>query len=293
MGRVALEELQNLTADKAELAGLVLAAARVPYYYRRQGRRHGILVREQDAGRARAALAAYYEENPEGNGPFPPSLPCLPPFPGDFSGVWAAALLFLFHAFVGPLDYRDWPLQDRGADARLIVSGEVWRAVTALFLHADTAHLIGNMGGLAVFGSALCQTTGPGVGWALVLACGAAGNMLNAWAYQDHHLSVGASTAVFAALGLLGALRAAAPWARRISPLARWVPLGAGLGLLAFLGTRGETDVLAHFFGWLAGGAVGAPYILLVRKPPGPWIQRGALAATVLTIAGCWALALL
>src|SRR5690606_35050914 len=70
--------------------------------------------------------------------------------------------------------------------------------------------------------------------------------------------TIGASTAVFATLGLVaayawkqhsaGALR----WARR------WAPLIAAVALLAFTGAGGErTDVLAHLTGFISGALVG------------------------------------
>ena len=67
--------------------------------------------------------------------------------------------------------------------------------------------------------------------------------------------SVGASTAVFTALGLL----AAYSWRERHlmaqRPAQRYGPLFAGVILLGWLGTSGEhTDVMAHLLGFAVGG---------------------------------------
>ena len=83
----------------------------------------------------------------------------------------------------------------------LILDGELWRAVTALTLHADGAHVAGNAVLGAVFGSAVSRSLGPGVALAWVIAAGTLGNFINAWKHTDSHVSVGASTAVLGAVG--------------------------------------------------------------------------------------------
>jgi len=84
------------------------------------------------------------------------------------------------------------------------------------------------------------------------------GNLLNAWVHPPDHTSVGASTAVFAALGLM----AAHAWRRqrsiRSSWRERWTPLVGGVLLLGLLGTGGgRTDVAAHVFGFLCAIPLG------------------------------------
>jgi rhomboid protease GluP len=54
---------------------------------------------------------------------------------------------------------------------------------------------------------AACDQLGPGVGLWLVLLAGTAGNALTAVAYGTQHNSVGASTAMFGAIGILAATR--------------------------------------------------------------------------------------
>ena len=80
------------------------------------------------------------------------------------------------------------------ADAKLILAGEFWRCVTALTLHADMPHVLGN----AIFGTlfmgAVFRVLGPGLGGTLVLASGIVGNLVNAFLHGSAHSSVGAST---------------------------------------------------------------------------------------------------
>ncbi len=105
------------------------------------------------------------------------------------------------------------------ASAEAIVQGEWWRTITALMLHADLLHLLGNVVGSLVFVSAVGRWLGVGLGGAVVLASAAVGNLLTAHFYQVRHVSVGASTATFAALGVLSGLQmVASPPASRAWP---------------------------------------------------------------------------
>ena len=138
--------------------------------------------------------------------------------------------------------------------------------LTALGLHADIGHLASNLAFGSGLGLLLTQLLGTGLAWLAILLAGAFGNALCALLQPATHAAVGASTAVFGALGILAALawkRQVAIWRLR---LRRWLPFAAGLMLLAYLGVGGErTDVVGHFAGFVAGTvlgtalAVGAP----------------------------------
>ena len=71
-------------------------------------------------------------------------------------------------------------------------------------------------------------------------------NVLNAWAQGAAHRSIGASTAVFAALGMLAAYTWRQGFLRDTPWRARIAPIVAGLGLLAFTGTAGENTDLGR-----------------------------------------------
>jgi membrane associated rhomboid family serine protease len=133
--------------------------------------------------------------------------------------------------------------------------GQWWRLITALTLHADLVHLVGNciIGGFMVH--QLSRTTGYGLSWVLLLASGALANLLNVAFRADGHLSVGFSTAVFSAIGIFCGLQI-----RRKKGLihALLLPIGAGVSLLALLGAEGgRTDLGAHFFGLGVGIVMG------------------------------------
>jgi membrane associated rhomboid family serine protease len=185
----------------------------------------------------------------------------------------------------------DW-LESGALLSGAVRQGELFRAVTALTLHLDVGHLLANLGFGTVFGLLAGQILGPGIAWASVLAAAAAANLLNAFLQPEMHGSVGASTAVFATLGLMAGFE----WRRRASAPERrawrWAPVVAGVFLLAFLGTGGEnTDVLAHLTGFATGAAAGVAHAMW-RVPRGKAAQIVAGVASLAVIAATWAMAL-
>ena len=184
------------------------------------------------------------------------------------------------------------------ADAlAMIDGGEWWRAVTALTLHADIVHLVSNLVAGLGFAFFVCRFFGAPAGWFLVLLSGAAGNALNAAVYYpEAHYSIGASTAVFGALGLLTGvgLWAAVSAPERMMILPRWlIPSFGGLTLLGLFGLgEGNVDVAAHISGFLCGvvfgffGAVGQRLFIGLQR----WRFGGAgLSLLALGLAWWWA----
>lgn len=246
-----------------------------------------ITVPDEEVGRALAALSAYDKEN----WPKPRQADELIGPPGFLPGVAVAAALLLF--FFVTVAWTAVPWFERGsADAERIMHGELWRVVTALTLHTDIVHALSNAVGVAVFFGALFGLVGPGLGSALVLLDGAGGNLANAVLHGSPHLSVGASTSVFAAVGALGGLGMLRR--RRSGPRKRsWMPIAAALALLAMLGSGGErVDIWAHLFGLLFGGASGIAIGLITSNAPKLWIQWACGSATLALLIYSWVLAL-
>ena len=211
----------------------------------------------------------------------------------NLSGVFVAVLLLSVHLAVMSSSAPDDYFKIFGAQARSIRSGEIYRCVTALVLHADDAHIAGNMAATALFGGAVCAITGNGVGWLMILLCGVAGNLVNAMVVSAGHLSIGASTAVFGAVGILCTLQAVRlvlfgrGWKKAVAAL------GAGMALLAFLGSSARSDLGAHLFGFVCGLPMGGVYQLWVEDRMGKkgQILCGVLAAAILVAAwlkGVW-----
>jgi hypothetical protein len=71
-----------------------------------------------------------------------------------------------------------------------------------------------------------------------------------------------------------------------------WYVIAGSLALLALLGTGPDADLLAHLFGFLVGGALGALAALTLRRDP-PLVAQGFLGTLALAaVLGAWQLAL-
>jgi rhomboid protease GluP len=238
---------------------------------------------------ALAGLAAYEKEN---TAPVQ-SQNRADDFASLIAGIIVAGVLILSHAVV--VKWKEAaPWFDRGsAEASRILDGELWRTVTALTLHADLVHLFSNAVAAAIFVAALSSLVGAGLAVALLVISGACGNLANALLQGSSHIAIGASTAIFGAVGVLGTVglvrRRREPGRRR----GAWIPVAAALGLLAMLGTgTGRTDVLAHLFGFFCGAVLGIPVALFFPAPPGRLTQWTCAGATAGLLIYCWSLAL-
>jgi rhomboid protease GluP len=281
----------RLTESRVNELSLVLIARGVPFQRKLTLGGWELWVPLPMAPVAATELTLYRHENLRQSGARP-----LEEIGAGRPGVllYVAVLLAVFFALHTDLFELDW-LRAGRVEAGALLGGEWWRAVTALTLHIELAHLGGNLAFGAFFGYFIGRYFGTGVGWLAVLLAASFGNVLNSLLQSAAHRSIGASTAVFAALGLLVAYTwrrgffRDTPWRSRIAPIV------AGLGLLAFTGTAGEnTDLGAHLFGFGAGVVLGVGIAHLV---PIAWlqsvrVQRACGALAVLLLAAAWAVGL-
>lgn len=182
----------------------------------------------------------------------------------------------------------DWRSAGR-LQAGDVVAGEWWRAVTALTLHADIAHILGNSLFGALFGLFVGRYLGSGVGWLLILLAGVTGNMLNALLRPEEFRSLGASTATFAALAVGGAFVFRRGYFKGRGWRRSFAPIFAGIAMLSFTGVGGEnTDVLAHFTGFAAGIAFGLLAAQLRLEEISARQQLGCGLAALALVAIAW-----
>lgn len=269
-----------LEAGKAHLWALVLEARSVPCRTVQGDDGWHLVVPAPSYDQAVEELRLFEEENRD----WPPPAPPVRSVNGNLLAT--LSVLFLLATFhnITRLDVvlpghppLDW-LTLGSADAEKMVDGQWWRAATALTLHADVQHLVSNLaiGGVLVI--LLCREVGSGLAWNLVIGSGILGNLVNAFLHSSGHISIGASTAVFGAVGILASSSVVR---HRHHLQRRWpLPVAAGLALLAVLGTAGEhTDLGAHLFGFLWGIVLGAVAEHLVGRfgRPGPALN-GLLA---------------
>ena len=283
---------QGLARREAEQLALVLAAMGIACRLMPAPGGLELWVAAAEAERARHQLAAYERENV-------PRRRADAPARTDWAGWPAAAayallLLFLFGVERRSLWSVDW-VAAGAAQAGAIAHGAWWRTVTALTLHADHGHLLGNLLAGLVVGTLAAQLLGQGLAWLAILTAGSLGNLIVALWRAPDEAAIGASTAVFGALGIVSAFTRQLRWRERHSRLRRLAPLGAGVLLLAYLGFGGgRTDVAAHVAGFAVGLGIGwalARWLDLVpRGLPAQWLYGGAALGLV---ALAWALALI
>jgi rhomboid protease GluP len=274
----------RLPADRAQTFHLVLASAAIPHNLRPHGLFWAIDVPLPHRGRAVEAVSLYLRENP-------PPIEEQPRAIGQrtFSAAYVIAALSILHWAIKPGLERQAFFSTYGADTGRILEGEYYRCITALVLHADGGHLLANAAGLAVFGTAVASLCGWGIGWLTILMAGVLGNYGAALWYGPGHLSVGASTALFGAVGLLSMLTFGMHIRRgAIRSWRAWAPLAAGLALLGFLGTAPATDLLAHLAGFLSGLVLGVAYIAAVRIPLTWPFQVAAALIGLSILAAAW-----
>ena len=281
----------DISHEEANTYALVLTSYGISYVVGRTANGWELRVADEVREEALSLIEAYREENAVEAGA---EKPASMEYPAEktFTGVWVS--LFLLAAHLARLSASD-PSEivgRAGAGAEQILSGELFRTLTALTLHADFLHLAGNLVGIALFGTAVCHLTGAGLGWLMILVSGMLGNLANAWFFQSNHLSVGASTAVFGALGILGAVQTCRRRRSNTTGFRAWLPLAGGLALLAFLGAGRHSDITAHLFGFLAGAVLGSVYELRLGVPPEKRWQHRFLALAGAAVVFSWLAAL-
>jgi membrane associated rhomboid family serine protease len=283
-------EVLRATASPT-LAGdwsLVLASAGIDHRVVEGAGAFMLVVAPADGPAARAALAAFDAES------VPRAMPPAPDLGPSVLGVLASAALLAMFVVTGPGDARVpsvW-FGVGAADAARILHGQWWRVVTALTLHADVMHVVGNVIACLIFVSAVGRWLGAGAGALLVVVCAAAANGLTAlWHRHDAFVSMGASTATFAATGLVVGLQLWRRWRYDERRRYFWLPLGAGLALFAMLGTSANADFGAHLFGLGVGAAVGTGVAAAGARPPGRLGQALLIVVVSAVLIGAWLLA--
>lgn len=270
----------------------VLAAAGIDYRLSQESGVWTIHVASETAAIARAEIDEFEKVNAD-----------WPPKPledkrnltlyRNSAALYAVWLILAVYAWLGPYDVGMPACAAAAADSGRILAGEWWRVVTCLTLHADVEHLLMNVFFLFILGHAVCSAFGGGLGLFLVLMSGVTGNAAVAVLVQPVYTSVGASTACFGALGIIMTYQIHAnylhfrDWKSVWDRV--WIPLGAGMALLAITGTGLRSDLAAHALGLVAGILLSIPVSITGTKKISGTAQgffAGAALATVLL--GWW-----
>jgi len=254
------------------------------------GQSCAIVVPAEMSAAAVEELQLYEDENP----PVRPKPRKRIVYQDALPGVVGYVLVVCVVAGLAGYSYfgKDWFVAG-AIDGNLVRNGEWWRTITALTLHSGVRHLLGNLVFGVFFGIFAARLLGSGVTWLAVVIAAAFGNAANTLLLDSTHRSIGASTAVFATLGLLagyvwrGQLMAQDRWSTRFGPII------GGLALLMFTGTGDEnTDIGAHLLGFVCGFGTGMLLTIIGKMPAPPRVQLAAGSAALGLVAVAWIVAL-
>ena len=273
-----------------DIYSLVLTAIAIDHFI--DPVNQSILVDKSHAHTAQLQLDKYTKENK--NWPPLPEQVWQPPFfYPQMTILFMSMLAFFFWRTGGWYSDNPWFVAGAIDSQKILFTNQWWRLVTALTLHADIVHLVGNclIGGIIIL--LLSRAVGYGLCWFMVLMSGTFGNWINIVVRDQPHLSVGFSTAVFAAIGILTGIRLRS--AQKASLKQYILPLGAGTALLTFLGSSGPTtDIGAHFFGFTCGIVMGVicNQQKLVRIAATSQVQFFLMLFSLVLLLLCWGTAL-
>lgn len=282
-----------LSRKRANLWGLVLESRSVPCRVEPEGTGWNLRVPAGSFVLALDEIRHFEDENRN----WPPfTSKTIPLAENTLSTLSVLLLLATFHNFtlleISLLGHApvNW-LELGSAQAGKILEGQWWRSVTALTLHSGALHLFGNLTIGGFFIVHLCRDLGSGLAWTLLLLSGILGTFVNAWFHPAFHTSIGASTLVFGAVGILAAFQAVRGTGR--FRRSWFLPVAGALALLAMLGTSGEnTDIGAHLFGFVFGILFGLAAAFLVERRGRPGARANALlafGAAAVPIVAWWA----
>lgn len=271
--------------------GLVLASQNIDAYIERNADgKYVLIVPKHDYLRALEQINLYQTENAKRHHLFRVEVAqnlfdwrCV---------VWAIVIIFIYLANENSsTDFRAAGIMHKNA----VLNGEWWRLFTAVCLHADLPHLASNVTvGLILIGMAMVYY-GSGIAIFLSFLAGVAGNILGIIVRHGDYYGLGASGMVMGALGLL----AATGWFSEQGPFsqkslfykARRVV--AALLLFILLGLNPNSDIQAHFGGFIFGWLFGLAALYMLKKPSNYSLlnQVGGIA-TVVVFLTVWFLAL-
>jgi len=204
-------------------------------------------------------------------------------------GINCAVFLWMIFHGVSPKEPTTYQLVHYGAtNPDLILSGQWWRLLTAIFVHVGLIHIATNMWCLWNLGLLGEPLLGPFGLAAVYVLTGVAGNLLSLAVnviFRDHDsVGAGASGAVFGIAGILIVLlsnhKLPIPWTE-LKRLRRSVIQFAGLNLVIGLATVFTNiiriDNFAHLGGFICGLGMGVPLIPRMTSGRERYLRRQKL----------------
>ncbi len=221
--------------------------------------RWGLVVSAQEHARARQSIDLYRAENRHWHWRqelFKPGL----------LFDWASLLWLVLLVTFFVLSNERPMVESAGVmDKAGLARGQWWRLFTAMWLHADVAHLASNGSiGLVLLGLTMGRY-GTGAGLLAAYLAGVGGNLMDWMLAPGPRVSLGASGLLMGCLGLLAA-QSLTLWHR--SPRNRKLIVSGifgGIMLFVLLGLNPGSDLLAHAGGFLTGLLLGSIFTPVTR----------------------------
>jgi membrane associated rhomboid family serine protease len=288
-GEESSQVLFTGTLKRVMELSLVLASQRIPHMIVYQGSEYGLEVNESDRERAGSMISLYIKENRDWKihlehiDDIRISL-----FPLLLLAVPTLLFFFQFSTIYNPT----WLTYAGRCNADKILSGEWWLVFTGLTLHADIQHYLSNMLAGYFILLLLVNRINTGLAMLLVSLLAGAANYLTAMHSSPGHLSLGFSTAVFAALGFLSGIQARQNYLQKVRSHKPWGPIVAAFFIVTLIGLGEGADIRAHIYGFVAGILGGLGGAGLDKWTGKWWIQMVFILLTYGIFALCWKMAL-
>lgn len=272
----------NLDAARTDLVVLILSSQEIRSNIKYRTDTFDILVSPVDISKALRAVTTYDRENKFFRTRLQQSDLKLSSFK-SYTAFAIMILISVIHILCIEYGIHEQIILRFGASSFFIQQGDTFRAVTALFLHTDTSHLLGNIAGMLIFAAPLISVAGFGKGSFLLLASGTTGNLITAWMHQTVRISIGSSTAVMGAAGLLAAYQMTQ---KKSFSINIFMPLLAAATLVGLFSQGENTNLSAHVFGFLSGlvfGLIFFPFDKIMDIPGKNNICLGLSIAIIMT----------
>ncbi|MBK0404582.1 rhomboid family intramembrane serine protease [Adhaeribacter sp. BT258] len=161
------------------------------------------------------------------------------------------------------------------------LDGEIWRLLTACFLHIGIYHLLMNMYALIYIGSLLEPIIGRYRFLMAYLATGVLASLASVW-WHPATIAAGASGAIFGMYGIFLALLTS-NYIEESARKAFFMSIGIFVALNLLNGLNsGGIDNAAHFGGLISGIVLAFTFLPALKKQPGPktfkvidWLSAG------------------
>lgn len=237
------------------------------------------------ATHARIQLDLYYKENRQQTRPHD----VFPQVGKGYVGLcWYLAIIWLFFIMQGLSNIKDLGLMAT-FDVR---QGAWWLTITPLMLHADLGHIVANSVSGSLFGYATGRYLGDRFAWLLIVLCGGIANWISSY-IQGNIFVIGASTACFAAAGLLCGYSWRKGFIKGASARHNYLPIAGAIALFVFMGMEGEnTDVIGHLCGLVVGLCMGIAVGRFDVRRLGKSGQQLSGILTLALIGVCWMFAI-